>query len=152
MPSRGTTRFLYLLQLVRGDWLPGTWSAEACRFVPSLLLGVYVAHLEGVRLTKREGAALMNADPASSGPKYIALAEEAGLISIERRPDIDRRKDFLSATPTLVEFFEKEQKKLEKLFSKADVASFSSDPLQNNEFGRIDLNLSPAFRPLYRMK
>ena len=97
-----------LLNLVRADWLEGTWSAEAKRFVPSLLLGVYVADQQGRRLSKREACTIMNADPATSGPKYIKLAEERGLIEIERRPAKDRRKDFLSPTPHLNEIINRE--------------------------------------------
>jgi hypothetical protein len=89
-----------LLRLMRGEWL-GEVSPEAKRFLPSLLLGLYEADRQGRRLSKREASALMGADPASSGPKYIGMAERLGLIEIDKRPSEDRRKDFLRPTARL---------------------------------------------------
>ena len=106
-----------MLRLVRGDWLDAALPVEARRFLPSLLLGVYIANLEGKRLSKREACAIMNADPGTSGPKNIALAEECGFIIIERKPAEDKRKDFLKATPQLTQLIEQQLASLARLTS-----------------------------------
>ncbi|CAN0245238.1 unnamed protein product, partial [Phaeothamnion confervicola] len=97
-----------LLAFMRGEWLDKGFSGEARRFLPSLLLGLYVAHLEGRRLSKRDACVLMNADPTTSGPKYISLAEGHGLVDIIRKPPEDRRKDFVVPTRALLERVEQE--------------------------------------------
>jgi hypothetical protein len=48
----------------------------------------------------------MNADPTSSGPKYIKQAQEAGLIAIETKPAEDRRKDLIEPTAKMVSLVE----------------------------------------------
>lgn len=100
-----------VLAFVRGDWLNYSWPREAQRFLPSLLLGVYVSHLQGHRPTMREGAAFMHADPTTSGPKYIRQAAEAGLIRIENHPH-DKRKYILTPTELLIRLINTELSKI----------------------------------------
>src|SRR5437879_5723329 len=89
-----------LLRVMRGEWLEYVGvSQEARRYLPSLFVGLFVAEQQGQKLSKREACTIMGADVASTGPKYIDAAEQAGLIRIEKKPPEDRRKDFLHSTP-----------------------------------------------------
>ncbi|MBL8158176.1 hypothetical protein JNK62_01415 [bacterium] len=101
----------YLLDFMRGTWLDYSWSREARRFLPSLLLGVYVWHRRGKYPTMRDAAAFMHADPASSGPKYIRQAADAGLIRVENHPR-DKRKYILFPTEKLMHLMDKELTKI----------------------------------------
>jgi hypothetical protein len=91
----------WALRLVRGEWLNAPVPVEARRFLPMLLIGIYEADKEGRRLSKREASALMGADAAATGVKYISVAEKAGLVVVDRRPPDDRRKDFVRPTSLL---------------------------------------------------
>lgn len=96
-----------LVAFMRGDWLPDQWSKESRRFIPRLLIGVYIAQSEGMFLSKRAAAGVMDADPNTSGPKYIQMAAEAGWIVVEDHPH-DRRKHLVRPTKALMEIIEEQ--------------------------------------------
>jgi DNA-binding MarR family transcriptional regulator len=50
----------------------------------------------------------MGVDRATTGPKFIRALEADGLVSIERHPEIDKRKDFLAPTKKLERLVEGE--------------------------------------------
>ena len=66
--------------------------------IPQPLFGLYIARLDGKRLTKAEASDLMGVDRATTGPKFIRALEEAGLVEIALHPGIDKRKSFLGLT------------------------------------------------------
>lgn len=118
-----------LLRFVRGEWLGEDLKGEERRFLPSLLLGLYEANLRGDSLTKRQACATMHADPTTSGPKYIALAKEKGLLTIELKPPRDRRKDFLHPTEGLKELIRAEIRILCRAIGLDGVGTFDRKPV-----------------------
>jgi hypothetical protein len=91
-----------VLAVLKWEWLDDTFSVEAKRVLPILLLEVYFAEGTDRRISKRQACEIMGVDYAKTGPKYIAQAEARGLIALERRPEEDKRKEYLRPTPGLM--------------------------------------------------
>lgn len=105
----------YALALINWRWFPG---CEVVRkrdeqlLIPPLLFGLYLAHKRGKKITKTEACDLMGVDRATTGPKFIRALKAAGLVSIVRHPEIDKRKDFLSPTKKMQRLVEGELTRL----------------------------------------
>jgi hypothetical protein len=81
--------------------LDRSFSPEARRHLPALLLRLYVADADGTAVTMRQACEIMGVDFRNTGPRYIRLAQERGLLTIVERPAEDRRKTLLRATDKL---------------------------------------------------
>jgi tetratricopeptide (TPR) repeat protein len=104
MSQEGHVQLLKTLQqLVNGQWPDDATvvGLQSRRLLPSLLIGVGLAALEGKRLTKGEAGDLMPADKGTSGAACIADAESLGYITIQRGAPHARSRQFLVATPKL---------------------------------------------------
>jgi hypothetical protein len=89
----------YALALLNWRWFPGyevLCKRDQQLLIPPLLFGLCLARRRGKKITKAEACDLMGVDRATTGPKFIRALEADGLVSIERHPEIDKRKDFLS--------------------------------------------------------
>jgi DNA-binding MarR family transcriptional regulator len=101
----------YALALINWRWFPGceiVRKRDEQLLIPPLLFGVYLAHRRGKKITKAEACDLMKVDRATTGPKFIRALEADGLVSIERHPEIDKRKAFLAPTKKLERLVERE--------------------------------------------
>lgn len=96
-----------LFAFMHGDWLEHTLNQEARRLVASLVLGVYISHLEGKPVYKKKIGDIMGCEDLKTSRKYVALAHERGLISFERGPD-DMRKEYLIPTDKLLRIVKNE--------------------------------------------
>ncbi len=97
-----------LLSFMRGDWLGHSFSVEAKRFIPLIMLALYVAKLQDRRLSIREVCNSSGLDISKTGPKYLKVAAERGLITIEHQALEDKRKSLVSLTDeafTMIERF-----------------------------------------------
>ena len=101
----------YALALINWRWFPGceiVCKRDEQLLIPPLLFGLYLARRRGKKITKAEACDLMRVDRATTGPKFIRALEADDLVSIERHPKIDRRKDFLAPTKKLERLVEGE--------------------------------------------
>jgi hypothetical protein len=101
----------YALALINWRWFPGceiVRKRDEQLLIPPLLFGLYLARRRGKKITKAEACDLMRVDRATTGPKFIRALEADGLVSIERHPEIDKRKDFLAPTKKLERLVEGE--------------------------------------------
>ena len=101
----------YALALLNWRWFPGcevVCKRDQQLLIPPLLFGLYLARRRGKKITKAEACDLMGVDRATTGPKFIRALEADGLVSIERHPEIDKRKDFLAPTKKLERLVEGE--------------------------------------------
>src|SRR5262245_46744538 len=80
------------------EWLDATYTSEARRHLPGLLIALYLADIDGHAMTMREACQAMGIDVVKTGPRYVRLAEERGLLVIKERPPEDRRKTLITAT------------------------------------------------------
>jgi hypothetical protein len=102
----------HALTFIHGDWLDGTWDRESRRFIPSLVLGVYIGHKAHFPITMKEAARAMNTLDTATCKKYVDLACERGLVMRKPYPD-DKRKALLVPTDALIDMVEKELTKFE---------------------------------------
>jgi hypothetical protein len=98
--------------ILRWDWLDQSFSVEARRVLPILLLELFFAEREGRNLSKKQACDIMGVDSAKTGPNYIVQAEKKGWLVIDQNLEKDRRKHFLRPTPKLMDFLATELKAL----------------------------------------
>ena len=101
----------YALAFLNWRWFPGcrvVRKRDEQLLIPPLLFGLYLARKRGKKITKAEACDLMGVDRATTGPKFIRALEADGLLNVDRHPDIDKRKDFLSPTKKLDQLVEGE--------------------------------------------
>lgn len=91
----------WLAEVLTYQWLDRSFSPEARRHLPALLLRLYVADVHGASVTMRQACEIMGVDFRNTGPRYVRLAQERGLLTIVERPAEDRRKTLLRATDKL---------------------------------------------------
>lgn len=84
-----------------------TWSTDSRRFMPSLVLSVYLADRQNTLLDKKTASTMMYAGDFKTARKYIQLAHDRGLITF-RTEKQDRRKDFIVPASPLFKLVEKE--------------------------------------------
>jgi DNA-binding MarR family transcriptional regulator len=109
----------YALALINWRWFPKSdvvRKRDAQLLIPPLLFGLYLAHKQGKKITKVEACDLMGVDRATTGPKFIKALEAAELVRIEKHPDIDKRKTFLSPTKKLLALVEGELTRITRTF------------------------------------
>lgn len=105
----------YALALIQWRWFPGcavVRKRDEQLLIPPLLFGLYLAQRRDKKITKGEACDFMRVDRATTGPKFIRALEGAGLVKVERYPEIDKRKDFLAPTPKLEKLVERELRRL----------------------------------------
>lgn len=104
----------YARAMLGWHWFPALDLAtpDAAQPIARLLFGLYLAHAQNKALTRGEAAQLMGVDSATTTPRYIAAAEAADLVEVERRPDVDKRKEFVRPTLRLVRTVETELRRL----------------------------------------
>ena len=88
-------------RLIQAEWL-GLGPAER-RFLAPLLIGLYAAESAGRQISKKEAHLLMGTDAATTGPKYLRLAEKEGLLVIEKGRGSDRRIHVVRITAVALE-------------------------------------------------
>jgi hypothetical protein len=98
--------------ILRWHWLDRSFSVEARRVLPILLLELFFAQREGRNISKKEACDIMGVDAAKTGPNYISQAERKGLLIVDQNPEKDRRKHFLHPTPKLMDLLTTELKAL----------------------------------------
>ena len=76
------------------------------------MIALYSGHQEDRRLTRGEACTIMEVDMATTGPRFIAMLENADLVEIERYPEHDKRKEFIKPTVRLVRAVETELRRL----------------------------------------
>jgi len=108
--------------------------------MPTLLLAVYLADKRGETLTKKRASEIMRVDPGKTGAKYIALAEQHGLIRIERKPAEDLRKDLLRPSARLKELIDCELVSVARIVGRALPVFFPGEK-------GIGLQQRPTFGP-----
>ncbi len=99
------------LTLTKWQWFAGAGigrNRDERTIIPHLLLGLYLAHKAGKKLTKGEVCRCMHVDQSRTSPKYIRYLVQLGLVEIEARPAEDRRKDFVLPTARLLKIVEAE--------------------------------------------
>lgn len=106
-PEQDLAAIQQVLAFMRGDWMDHTWSHDSKRFVPNLVLSVYLAALRKELLDKKSAGVQMNAEDIKTARKYIWLVHDHGLIAF-RTEAPDRRKNFIVPTVALVKLVEKE--------------------------------------------
>ncbi len=103
-----TALAMHAMDMVMWHWFLGTDGTPVPRPVAGLLFLLYLALKSGKKLSKTEACEMMRVEAGTTGLKYIAELEKSGLITIERKPPEDRRKDFLIPTEKLADVVEKQ--------------------------------------------
>jgi hypothetical protein len=96
-----------LFAFMHGDWLRDFRSLESKRIMSSLVLGIYITHLEGRPLYKKKAVQLMRVEDTKTSRKYVGFAIDLGLVTVGSDPD-DKRKETLHPTRKLLHLIEKE--------------------------------------------
>jgi tetratricopeptide (TPR) repeat protein len=89
-----------LLKLVQHRWFGARFPQDGELAVARLVLGVYTASSRGELVHKKAAAAVMGVEDVRTARKYVALAEEEGLLTATPAPD-DKRKEILQPTAAL---------------------------------------------------
>jgi DNA-binding MarR family transcriptional regulator len=99
-------------------WFDGAGICRTCDefdIMPRMLVGLYLAHKEGKQVSKSDLYRLMKVDRNTTGPSYMARAVERGLVTIEKRPAEDRRKDLVVPTESMLKLVEAELQRTARL-------------------------------------
>ena len=105
----------YALGIIQWRWFPG---CEVMRkrdeqaLIPALVFGLYLAKKRGKKISKTEACDLMGVDRATTGPKFIRALADDDLVEIDTDSEIDKRKDFLTATLKLERLVDDELERL----------------------------------------
>ena len=135
----------YALGLINWRWFPGcdaVQKRDEQALIPELLFGLYIARKRNKKISKAEACALMGVDKATTGPKFIRALEDDDLLSVENFPDIDKRKDFVSATLRLERLVDEELVRLAR-----NLKRFAEDILTLEMISGIDVEEASRVPP-----
>lgn len=86
------------LSMITRRWFNDILSIEANRILPAILLAIYEAELLGRKISRRQACQPLGIDPTKTGTRYITMAEEHGLLTVENRTAAAARSDALRLT------------------------------------------------------
>jgi hypothetical protein len=119
VPSAGgdrelTTIAAFASRLLNRKWFDGRFEADAQPFMARLLIGVFLCYERGTLPTKRQAMRYMSAVDARTSQRYIALAEEHGLLRVFQST-LDKRIDLLCPSEALLKMMRGELAELANL-------------------------------------
>jgi hypothetical protein len=127
------------IRLTERTWLAPTVSPPPDHFMTRLLLSVYAAFIGAKPLYKKTAWMQTGLEDIKTGHKYIARAEQMGLIELARSTE-DRRRELIYPTDKLQRLMEVELKRFA-----SDIRLMAAELRETPDLPRV--SLAESFKP-----